>query len=131
MVNKNIKSMGINTGVLGVALLRMDSVLGPVCEWSFSRNNWKMKDSFNTPKELVRLYMISKMSIVPEAIEFTDVATILNEIKKDELLVCFIDKNEVNNYKNIRKRLRIISGKAKGNKNKLINSLEKIKSDCS
>ena len=131
MVNKNLKNTGLNDGVLGIALLRMDSVLGPICEWSFSRNNWKMKESFNTPKELVRLYMISKMSVIPEAIEFANVATILNEIKKDQLLICFIDKNEVKNYKFIRKRLRIISGKAKGNKNRLINSLEKIKSDCS
>lgn len=131
MTNKNFKNTGLNDGVLGVALLRMDSVLGPICEWSFSRNNWKMKESFNSPKELVRLYMISKMAVIPEAIEFANVATILNEIKKDQLLICFIDKNEVKDYKFIRKRLRIISGKAKGNKKRLINSLEKIKSDCS
>ena len=58
--------------IRAVCLMRMDDIMGPVCEFTWMNEQQKELEAFFTRKSLIQLFTVSMMANVPRSILFEE-----------------------------------------------------------
>ncbi|MFX0090498.1 MAG: hypothetical protein ACFFBD_01950 [Candidatus Hodarchaeota archaeon] len=113
--------------IRAVCLMRMDDVLGPVCEFTWKQNQHEELETFFTRRSLMQLFTVSMMANVPRSILFEQTQAVIGKERKRMLVVFLNPEASENDVSQMWKRIRIILGKAKNRRlNKLLDSTARL-----
>lgn len=116
--------------IRAICLMRMDDIMGPICEYTWMNQEREELEPFFSRKSLLQLFTVSMMANVPRAILFEQTQAVIGKERKRMLIVFLNPEVSENDVSQMWKRIRIILGKAKNRPlNKLLDSTARLIQD--
>ncbi len=114
--------------IMGITLVRMDPSIGPITEFSWAREKKQELEGITDSKSVVQLFTIAMLAETPRSMEFRNSKVLFSDDRDtNSLLAIHLDKNVKDiEQEKLWRRIRVIHGKAKGETEKLLGSLEKM-----